>query len=279
LPTLPDTLTSLEAGGCGLTTLPEALPPGLTHLLLNDNHLTHIPALPATLRTCYLTNNQLTELPENYAALDRYTVIHLYDNPLSDELRQFVRELRLDPAYQGPAISVDLALPSSDEDSDSDDEEMATIFRRPLPAAVGFWYAEDRRDAVQVKWQAFMQEPLAERFSLFLTKLASGVQATRLEFRDGFRATVCAWLDRLAHDDTLREDTFTFADRAGNTCADRAALSFLQMMRLRTVRDVTAGHYDHEPARVLGVAKSILRQEALERLAQERGASGHTPRR
>jgi E3 ubiquitin-protein ligase SspH2 len=276
LPTLPDTLIELEAAQCGLTTLPESLPPGLIVLLLNDNHLTHVPALPRALHTCDLSNNRLTDLPENYSALNRYGTIHLYDNPLSEELRQSIRALRHDPAYQGPYIGLDPLPPSRDSDSDSDDEEMNAQFRRPLPMAVGSWYAADRRDAVQVPWQAFLQEPQAEGFSRFLDRLALGVQATAPAVRDSFRATVATWLDRLANDAELRADTFAFADRAGNTCADRAALSFLQMMRLRTVRDVTAGRYDQAPAHLLGVAKSIRRQEALERLAQERVAAHPT---
>jgi E3 ubiquitin-protein ligase SspH2 len=271
MPALPDTLTALSVTNCGLTTLPDSWPPALEQLLLNNNRLTHIPPLPSTLKICSLDNNQLTELPDNYMAMQHpHAVIYIRENPLSEDVQQLIQELRDDSASR-PFIN---NRPDPDDEaddgwafdsgSDSDDET------RPLTEAVESWYSLDQWEAVQAQWQAFTHEPQADEFSRFIDRLAMSLQATEPTLREAFHAAVATWLDRLAHDAELRADTFAFAEEAGTTCADRAALSFLQMTRLRAVHDVTAGRYDQAPVALLGVARSILRQEALERLAEER---------
>ncbi len=60
---LPDSLTTLYLNDCGLEALPNPLPPRLTRLYCDNNHLRQIPALPITLVTLLVGNNELKDLP------------------------------------------------------------------------------------------------------------------------------------------------------------------------------------------------------------------------
>ncbi|EGC6141235.1 E3 ubiquitin--protein ligase [Salmonella enterica] len=53
----------LNVGESGLTTLPDHLPPHITTLIIPDNNLTSLPALPQGLRELSVSDNQLASLP------------------------------------------------------------------------------------------------------------------------------------------------------------------------------------------------------------------------
>ncbi|WP_410467807.1 NEL-type E3 ubiquitin ligase domain-containing protein [Salmonella enterica] len=53
----------LNVGESGLTTLPDCLPAHITTLVIPDNNLTSLPALPSELCKLWAYNNQLTSLP------------------------------------------------------------------------------------------------------------------------------------------------------------------------------------------------------------------------
>ncbi|EJJ4224740.1 E3 ubiquitin--protein ligase [Salmonella enterica] len=53
----------LNVGESGLTTLPDCLPAHITKLIIPDNNLTHLPALPPGLQLLSVSGNPLTRLP------------------------------------------------------------------------------------------------------------------------------------------------------------------------------------------------------------------------
>ncbi|WP_407907381.1 NEL-type E3 ubiquitin ligase domain-containing protein [Escherichia coli] len=79
---LPAGLTHLDVNYNPLTSLPEDLPAGLTYLNVRDNPLTSLPEnLPAGLTYLDVRDNQLTSLPENLPA--GLTYLDVSCNPLT----------------------------------------------------------------------------------------------------------------------------------------------------------------------------------------------------
>jgi Leucine-rich repeat (LRR) protein len=63
LPSLPEGLRELMCTTCELRSLPERLPSGLQHLIVSNNHLTHLPCLPESLEYLICDRNKLVSLP------------------------------------------------------------------------------------------------------------------------------------------------------------------------------------------------------------------------
>ncbi|EEJ5746105.1 type III secretion system effector E3 ubiquitin transferase SspH2 [Salmonella enterica] len=70
----------LNVGESGLTTLPDHLPPHITTLVIPDNNLTSLPALPAGLQELIVAGNQLPSLPALPLGLRELSI---YGNPLT----------------------------------------------------------------------------------------------------------------------------------------------------------------------------------------------------
>ncbi|EAY7861774.1 E3 ubiquitin--protein ligase, partial [Salmonella enterica] len=70
----------LNVGESGLTTLPDHLPPHITTLVIPDNNLTSLPALPAGLQELIVAGNQLPSLPALPSGLRELSI---YGNPLT----------------------------------------------------------------------------------------------------------------------------------------------------------------------------------------------------
>ncbi|EAO3055923.1 SPI-2 type III secretion system effector E3 ubiquitin transferase SspH2 [Salmonella enterica] len=70
----------LNVGESGLTTLPDCLPAHITTLVIPDNNLTSLPALPPEQRTLEVSGNQLTSLPVLPPGL---LELSIFSNPLT----------------------------------------------------------------------------------------------------------------------------------------------------------------------------------------------------
>ncbi|EAC0530503.1 E3 ubiquitin--protein ligase [Salmonella enterica] len=97
----------LNVGESGLTTLPDCLPAHITTLVIPDNNLTSLPALPSELCKLWAYNNQLTSLPMLPSGLQELSVS---DNQLAS-LPTLPSELYKLWAYNNRLTSLP-ALPS-----------------------------------------------------------------------------------------------------------------------------------------------------------------------
>ncbi|EOW9746925.1 NEL-type E3 ubiquitin ligase domain-containing protein [Salmonella enterica subsp. enterica serovar Typhimurium] len=97
----------LNVGESGLTTLPDCLPAHITTLVIPDNNLTSLPALPPELCKLWAYNNQLTSLPMLPSGLQELSVS---DNQLAS-LPTLPSELYKLWAYNNRLTSLP-ALPS-----------------------------------------------------------------------------------------------------------------------------------------------------------------------
>ncbi|EDL9755437.1 E3 ubiquitin--protein ligase, partial [Salmonella enterica subsp. enterica serovar Dublin] len=97
----------LNVGESGLTTLPDCLPAHITTLVIPDNNLTSLPALPSELCKLWAYNNQLTSLPTLSSGLQELSVS---DNQLAS-LPTLPSELYKLWAYNNRLTSLP-ALPS-----------------------------------------------------------------------------------------------------------------------------------------------------------------------
>ncbi|EIC9237458.1 E3 ubiquitin--protein ligase [Salmonella enterica] len=97
----------LNVGESGLTTLPDCLPAHITTLVIPDNNLTSLPALPPELCKLWAYNNQLTSLPTLPSGLQELSVS---DNQLAS-LPTLPSELYKLWAYNNRLTSLP-ALPS-----------------------------------------------------------------------------------------------------------------------------------------------------------------------
>ncbi|EBJ0300011.1 type III secretion system effector E3 ubiquitin transferase SspH2 [Salmonella enterica] len=70
----------LNVGESGLTTLPDCLPAHITTLVIPDNNLTSLPALPPGLQELIVSNNPLTSLPVLPPGLRE---LEVFGNPLT----------------------------------------------------------------------------------------------------------------------------------------------------------------------------------------------------
>jgi hypothetical protein len=262
LPPLPSNLRILDANWCALTSVPSAWPEGLLILSLDGNQIAAVPSLPTTpgLIRCRLNDNALTALPGNLNELPSSCELELRGNRFAGEALEWLSQLN-SADYNGPQISFSI------EDSHE------TPGARPLPEAVGAWYAWNPLEAgaeASQHWGSFADQPGAIEFSAFLDKLDTSINATDPALAGPFRVHIGQWLQHLAAEPALRADTFAIVAPGNETCEDRAALVLLQMTRLRINHDVAAGHYDAQPAALLAALRGNFRLEALEAIAVEK---------
>lgn len=92
----------LLLNGLGLKKLPESLlPRDVRRLILNGNHLTHLP-LPPHIVELHANNNRLSYLPKEVTRFPAYTIIHLRNNPFSLAVKVAIRKITTEHNYSGP---------------------------------------------------------------------------------------------------------------------------------------------------------------------------------
>lgn len=245
----------------GLTSLPEHLPPGLTELSFNYNQSTcpleNLLASPATID---LSNNQLTSLPENITTrFGSNCNIDLTGNPLPERVRSNLHAAMNAPNYHGPRIHFSMAGFARNQ--------VVT----PLPEAVACWYAPADQAAATQQWSAFSNEPHAQDFSNFLSRLHSTVNSDSPQFK----RNIAEWLAHLADHPSLRNDSFVISQDASTSCEDRVSLSLNTMKNARLTADVERGDYDDRLPELMTLAKGMFRLDQLEGIARQKVASLH----
>ncbi|ECY1203684.1 SPI-2 type III secretion system effector E3 ubiquitin transferase SspH2 [Salmonella enterica] len=112
----------LNVGESGLTTLPDCLPAHITTLVIPDNNLTHLPALPSGLCKLWIFGNQLTSLPVLPPGLQELSVS---DNQLAS-LPALPSELCKLWAYNNQLTSLP-TLPSGLQELSVSDNQLASL--------------------------------------------------------------------------------------------------------------------------------------------------------
>ncbi len=145
----------------------------------------------------------------------------------------------------------------------------------PLPEAVANWYDPADQAAASQKWSAFSNEPHAQDFSYFLTRLDKTVNAATPQFKHA----TAEWLSHLADHPGLRHDSFVISGDAATNCEDRVSLCMNAMKNARLTSDVERGDYDHRLPELMSLAKGMFRLDQLEGIAREKTKSlPSTPR-
>ncbi|EOI3177069.1 SPI-2 type III secretion system effector E3 ubiquitin transferase SspH2 [Salmonella enterica] len=112
----------LNVGESGLTTLPDCLPAHITTLVIPDNNLTSLPALPPGLCKLWIFGNQLTSLPVLPPGLQELSVS---DNQLAS-LPALPSELCKLWAYNNQLTSLP-TLPSGLQELSVSDNQLASL--------------------------------------------------------------------------------------------------------------------------------------------------------
>ncbi|EDL0595357.1 E3 ubiquitin--protein ligase [Salmonella enterica subsp. enterica serovar Derby] len=270
----------LNVGASGLTTLPDRLPPHITTLVIPDNNLTSLPALPSGLQKLWAYNNRLTSLPEMSPGLQALDVSHnqltrlpqsltglssaarvyLDGNPLSERTLQALRDITSAPGYSGPRILFDMAGASAPREA------------RALHLAAADWLTSAREgEAAQAdRWQAFGLEDNAAAFSLVLDRLR---ETENFKKDAGFKAQISSWLTQLAEDAALRAKTFAMATEATSTCEDRVTHALHQMNNVQLVHNAEKGEYDNNLQGLVSTGREMFRLEKLEQIAREKAGT------
>ncbi|MCV9717135.1 NEL-type E3 ubiquitin ligase domain-containing protein [Salmonella enterica subsp. enterica serovar Senftenberg] len=267
----------LNVGASGLTTLPDRLPPHITTLVIPDNNLTSLPALPSGLQKLWAYNNRLTSLPEMSPGLQELDVSHnqltrlpqsltglssaarvyLDGNPLSVRTLQALRDII---GHSGIRIHFDMAGPSVPREA------------RALHLAVADWLTSAREgEAAQAdRWQAFGLEDNAAAFSLVLDRLR---ETENFKKDAGFKAQISSWLTQLAEDAALRAKTFAMATEATSTCEDRVTHALHQMNNVQLVHNAEKGEYDNNLQGLVSTGREMFRLATLEQIAREKAGT------
>ncbi|EKB6966463.1 NEL-type E3 ubiquitin ligase domain-containing protein [Salmonella enterica subsp. enterica serovar Cerro] len=267
----------LNVGASGLTTLPDRFPPHITTLVIPDNNLTSLPALPSGLQKLWAYNNRLTSLPEMSPGLQELDVSHnqltrlpqsltglssaarvyLDGNPLSERTLQALRDII---GHSGIRIHFDMAGPSVPREA------------RALHLAVADWLTSAREgEAAQAdRWQAFGLEDNAAAFSLVLDRLR---ETENFKKDAGFKAQISSWLTQLAEDAALRAKTFAMATEATSTCEDRVTHALHQMNNVQLVHNAEKGEYDNNLQGLVSTGREMFRLATLEQIAREKAGT------
>jgi len=121
---LPDTLKYLDFDNNLLTRLPQRLLVSLEELSVPGNLLNALPeALPGTLRNLNLIENLFTSIPACVTALPAACNVSMADNRLPGNVVSSCQALMRQPGYQGPQVSLVIALDGSESDSVSGSDD------------------------------------------------------------------------------------------------------------------------------------------------------------
>lgn len=277
---LPKTLYTLEAKKNLLEALPETLPPGLESIDVTQNNLRRLPTkLPVLLQQLIVRQNRLIELPKKFPRYLSYLdaehnqlqqlqqlphdvvgtsggscAINLGGNPVEPSEIDRIRKAVADDTYTGPRFDFSLKFrPFQDGD-----------FRaQSLAASVAQWLGSNQAEIT--KWHEFQNEEGADAFSVFLDRLTETIN-----FKNrSFRATTTMWLVKLAYEPVLRNATFAESIGATETCQDRVSLTLNRMKKIQIDHDVQEGHYDHDLAGLIALARGNFRLDKLEKIAHK----------
>lgn len=140
-----------------------------------------------------------------------------------------------------------------------------------LGRSVAAWAGgrSSRGDETAQQWEAWANEPGANAFMRFLDRLGQTVNARDPQFR----ASVSEWLNHLAQQPELRQNSFLVSEGATVRCEDRVSLTFNAMRKLRVASDVAQGAYDERLPELISMARGMFRLDKLERIARDHAAS------
>lgn len=101
--TLPD-LNSLKVLSTGVCSLPRTLPATLREVDIQDNPLASLPDLLPPLEVAFFNRNRFTAMPASVFSLPASCNVYFYDNLLTHEVQQQVRQTLCAPDYCGPDV-------------------------------------------------------------------------------------------------------------------------------------------------------------------------------
>ncbi|ANN77458.1 hypothetical protein BAU07_10410 [Bordetella flabilis] len=256
LPKLPETLEILRVGRTRLSSLPAALPRSLMQLHAPGLGLNRLPdSLPQGLTVLDLSNNRLTELPAHITELTLCD-IYLDGNPISpDGLPART------PNESGPAYYLAATAPQPKIDGS-----------RTMAQAVRYWL-DKQESAAATRWEAIgktMEESTGTNVGLvpfirFLDKL----RGTSLYRRKAARAGIAEFLLELSKPERepLLKSTLEICAGAGESCEDRAIMTWNDLYKLRVHDDIRLGRYRDRPADALQIMRELFRQRRLQEIA------------
>jgi hypothetical protein len=256
LPKLPETLEILRVGRTGLASLPASLPPSLRQLHAPGLALNRLPAsLPQGLTVLDLSNNRLTALPAHITELTLCD-IYLDGNPISPDGLPARTPNESGPVYYLAATAPQPKIEGS----------------RSMAQAVRHWL-DKHESAVATRWETIgktMEESTGTNvasvpFIRFLDKL----RGTPLYRHKAARAGIAEWLAELSKPEreTLLRSTLEICAGAGESCEDRAIMTWNDLYKLRVHDDIRLGGYSDRPADALQIMRELFRQRRLQDIA------------
>ena len=289
---LGEPIYTLNLRGFGLRSLPDCLPPGLEKLIVDRNPLTHLPALPESLKElsasdCALvalparlprslryvvaTGNNLAQLPDELPpTLVRLNLTHNRLTAAADSLFGLTPEcavnLEGNPLSDGAVVALEQRCNRADYAGPRILFDMAR-HRPVLVARSGQGITEWAPD-LGPAWQAFEREAGAPEFDRFLHRLAQ----TPCRGSESFREDARAWLAQLGQDAPLRAHTFAISQGASASCDDRVLLAFNDMKKAQINAEVAGGAFDHQIGRLIDLARGMFRLDQLEKIARQKVA-------
>ncbi|ANN80006.1 hypothetical protein BAU07_25420 [Bordetella flabilis] len=255
LPVSPPTLTSVDAEGCALETLPENLP-GLERLHVPYNRIRRLPRnLPGTLRDLHLAHNRIESLPDDLDRLTRCEV-SLENNPVLFRNLPSLAEGR-------PAPRIHFSMPGG--------WLPAASVSSTLAQAVAHWLGHD--SAAAANWANIGgtlegvsgDAHAAQAFRLFLDRLRATISFKNSDFRAGVRE----WLVELSLPErkSLRESSMQVCIGATERCEDYVARVLNDLKEVRLHDDIRLGRYDERVDEALDAMRQIFRRARLQDIA------------
>jgi Leucine-rich repeat (LRR) protein len=256
LPVLPPTLTSVDAEGCALETLPENLP-GLERLHVPYNRIRRVPRnLPSTLQDLHLAHNQIASLPDDLDRLTRCEV-SLENNPILFRNLSSLAEDR-------PAPRIHFSMPGGGLP--------AAFVSSTLAQAVEHWLVQDVGEAA-ANWAkigrtleiASGDAHAARAFRLFLDRLRATVSFKNSDFRAGVRE----WLVELSRPErkSLLDSSMQVCMGATERCEDFVARVLNDLKEARLHDDIRLGRYDERVVEALDAMRQTFRRARLQDIA------------
>lgn len=223
----------------------------------------------------------LTSLPEDIQHLPSTCRVDIDAQHLSDAVVNRLQASVNAPGYQGPRIDYSMG-------------ERTQVNTAVLTDEVGAWRSEGTAavlhnvgEAPAPNWNAFIDEPNANAFALFLARIRETSDYTQQAVPLGanrspqqqMQQRIKKLIGQLETDSELRGGCFNLASDAVDTCGDRVALRLLDMETLcldrHIQRDVTEGKFDTDPRQLLALCKGQYRLQILADLATEKVKTLH----
>lgn len=293
-------LHELDLSGNPLTDL-SGIPAGLEGLHLTHCRLSRLPLSPdqvGSLQVLALACNRFGGLPEILAHMPAGGQVDVRFNPVAQEHIEAYQVRMIMGIARLPSLLHSTPVPMEDSGSGGDDstpEEGVDLDEPPPAEPVDFRLLEavaasgstgspgdDRRapgarieaalrgwidlrdeDREAAAWQRLEHADGADRFAGFIHRL----RGTSRGAQKWAQPAMVQLLQAVLTDPALQEQVLAVVSDATQSCDDRVSLVWTQLKTLLRVHHIDSGELDRDLPALLGMARQVFRQDALQQAA------------